>query len=121
MQMSDVDRVRVPDAGRQLRLEQEAGARLGDRRERRTDGLYRDAFADLGVQALVNRAHSALAEEANDAVLAQAGARRQRPSGRPPDAFPRPLHMLLKRKSDADRAKTGRGGVESRTIADEVA
>ena len=55
--VGDVDRVRVADARRQLRLEHEPGPRLRDRGERRADRLDRDALAHLHVEALVHRAH----------------------------------------------------------------
>jgi hypothetical protein len=77
--VGDVDRMRVTDARRQLRLQQEPGARLRHGRERRADRLCRDALADLDVQALVNRAHAALAQQTDDPVLAKHGPRCQRP------------------------------------------
>ena len=110
--VGDVDRVRVPDARRQLGLQQEARARLGDGRESRADDLDRDAFADLDVEALVDGAHSAFAEQTDDPVLAQCGPRRQQPLELPSHAVTTPtptVHPLVKRKSDADRAKPGRG------------
>ena len=91
--VGDVDGVRMPDARRELCLEQEPRARFRDLRERRADRLDRDALADLDVQALVDRAHSPFAQEANDAVLAQGHPRLERPSGRPLHASPQILHL----------------------------
>ena len=58
------------DAPGRLRLALEALHRVGVARLRCVQHLDRDAAADADVLALVDRAHAALAEQADDAVLA---------------------------------------------------
>ena len=120
--VGDVDGVRMTDARRELRLQQETRARLRDRRERRADRLDCDALADLDVQAFVDRAHSPFAQEANDAVLAQGHPRLERPPGRPLHASPKILHILVKAKVGYLRGQTGRGSwIRSRRAAARMA
>ena len=71
--VGDVDDVGMADARGGFPLAKEPCSRPGRRRDRRVQGLDGDAFLEIPVRPLVDRAHPATSHQARDLVTAELG------------------------------------------------